>query len=78
MDKFLACYFWQLLPPREEGDHTAGYSGELARRPQTRVLARTALMVNPGQAEQFRLQSVFGRASAMLDNPPTGLEGAIY
>lgn len=77
-DKFLACYFWPLLPPREEGDHTAGYSGELAHRPQTHVLARTVLMINPGQAEQFRLQSVFGRASAVLDYPPMGLEGAIY
>lgn len=52
MDKFLACYFWQLLPPRKEGDYTAGYSGKLARRPQTRFLAHTALMINPGQAEQ--------------------------
>lgn len=30
MDKFLACYFWQLLPPRKEGDYTVGYSGKLA------------------------------------------------
>lgn len=52
MGKFLACYFWQLLPPREEGDYTAGYSGELARRPQICFLARTPLMINPGQAEQ--------------------------
>lgn len=52
MDKFLACYFWQLLPPRKEGDYTAGHSGKLARRPQIRFLAHTALMINPGQAEQ--------------------------
>lgn len=52
MDKFLACYFWQLLPPRKEGDYTVGYSGKLARQPQIRFLAHTALMINPGQAEQ--------------------------
>lgn len=52
MDKFLPCYFWQLLPPRKEGDYTAGYSGKLARRPQICFLAHTALMINPGQAEQ--------------------------
>lgn len=57
MDKFLACYFWQLLPPRKEGDYTVGYSGKLARRPQTRFLARTALMINPGHAEHSVLAS---------------------
>ena len=57
MDKFLACYFWQLLPSRKERDYTAGYSGKLARRPQMRFLAHTALMINPGQAEQTVLTS---------------------
>lgn len=52
MDKFLACYFWQLLPPRKEGDYTVGYSGKLAWRPQTCFLVHAALMINPGQAEQ--------------------------
>lgn len=79
MEKFLACYFWQLLPPRKEGNYTVGYSGKLACRPQTRFPARRALMINPGHAEHLVwLQSAFGRASTVLDKLPTRLEGAIY
>lgn len=57
MDKFLACYFWQLLPPRKEGDYTVGYSGRLAGWPQTHSLACVSLMINPGHTEHSGLAS---------------------